>query len=204
MPHIIGMSVHEAVGILSLYPLNTRVLGYKHDQDIAPGTIMSQIPLAGTMVKPHQSVFIVVAQEPVPPAMPPCIQKRLQDITRECETLGIIPTIHYLAHSYPRDICFAQSPEAGAPVRQQNNPIIYISSGTIHQIIWPNLIGYTVEEATSLLSTKGITAHIVSADYDESQKTKAYISEHRPLAGSLIDISKPETVAVHMRVTYSK
>jgi beta-lactam-binding protein with PASTA domain len=195
MPHIIGMSVHEALGILSLFPLNTRVLGYKHDVDVAPGTIMSQIPLAGTMVKPHQSVS---------PAMPQCIQKRLQDTMRACETVGITPTIHYLAHSYPRDICFAQSPEAGTPVRQHSKPIIYVSSGATHLVIWPNLIGYTVEEAISLLSQKGITAHIVSADYDESKKTKAYISEQRPLAGSLIDISKPETVAVHLRVTYSK
>ncbi|HEV2916646.1 MAG TPA: PASTA domain-containing protein [Candidatus Babeliales bacterium] len=202
MPNFIGMPVHEALEISTNATLNLRLLGYKHDPDIAPGTILSQMPRVGTIVKPHQSVFIVVAQSPTLPSMPEGVQHSVADIQRICEKQGIIPMLYYIPHIWPAGMCFAQYPRAYTTLQKNTVPIFYISSGIVHKVIWPTMVGLPVQEAIDLLAQKGISAHIIAPNND-IKKTIAYVNKQRPLAGSIVDITKPETVAVQLEVTYA-
>src|SRR5919106_6891419 len=128
MPCIVGMSVHQAIAITSQHTLNIRLLGYKHEPDLQPGIILSQIPLSGTLVKPQQSVFVVISQEPALPSMPQATQMHSKHIVSICEKQNIIPTLYYIPHTWPRDMCFAQSPTAHSPIAKNNSPILYISA----------------------------------------------------------------------------
>jgi beta-lactam-binding protein with PASTA domain len=203
MPNLVGMQAYDAFGILSTRTLNPRIIGYKNDPDVIPGTILSQAPPAGNMVKAHQSIFLVLAQEPVLPIMPQMIQRSYADICVAPSSAGITPTVHYLNHAWPAEICFAQCPSTGHIIGKHVKPILYVSSGTKHRVVWPSFVGLPIDDVMMALTKKGITADILQTAHEPSQKNPhhGYVIDQRPLAGSLVDITKPEMVAVQLRIT---
>jgi beta-lactam-binding protein with PASTA domain len=202
MPNVVGKSAHEALGILSTYTLNARVLAYKNEPDIAPGTILSQTPPAGRTVKPHQSIFLILAQEPEKSVMPSAVQRRITEINTELSSQGIAPLIYYLPHPWPPDTCFAQWPVAGDIVSKTSKPILYVSATEQKSIVWPSYIGLAVQPVVDFLKRKNIIPDIVHTDHnaDSIIYTGYHIVDQRPLAGSLIDITKPEKLSVQLRI----
>jgi beta-lactam-binding protein with PASTA domain len=202
MPNLVGKSTHEALGILSTYTLNPRVLAYKNEPDIEQGTILSQTPTAGKIVKSHQSVFLILAQEPEKVRMIPVVQQRASDAVALCSSLGLTPQIYYVPNPWPAELCFAQYPSAGSILSKTTKPILYISSGEHKMVIWPSFIGNKKEQAIELLKKKNIVPDILYTD--SSTNTKPPLEQHvvdqRPLAGSLVDLTYPEKLMVQLRI----
>jgi eukaryotic-like serine/threonine-protein kinase len=202
LPNLVGRSAHDVLTVLSTHTLHPRILGHKYDPDVVPGTVLSQIPTAGTMIKPHQTVFLVLAQAPQLPIMPPLIRQSLKSIHAACAPCSITPTIYYLSHTWPADTCFAQSPPAGHEIPASCKPIVYVSSGKKRSVIWPSFLGKEVATVTDTLTKYGISPQILSEDdvAISTPHSSASIIDQRPLAGSLIDITRPETVTVQLRI----
>jgi beta-lactam-binding protein with PASTA domain len=63
MPHLVDKSVLEALKLLGPEKINIRLINQKEDVHKPDGTILEQMPTAGQMIKPHQTVFLVISQQ---------------------------------------------------------------------------------------------------------------------------------------------
>src|SRR5690606_10888770 len=64
-PHLIGKYIHEVLPALTQYNLNLRLIEQKEDSEIPEGIIISQIPTSGSIIKPHQSIFVITTKKTV-------------------------------------------------------------------------------------------------------------------------------------------
>ena len=62
-PSLVGQNLNKAVEILSQKNLNIRIVGHKDESEWPEGTIVSQTPSAGTAIKEHQALYLVVAPQ---------------------------------------------------------------------------------------------------------------------------------------------
>src|SRR5579872_3214934 len=92
-PAIVGKSLQDAITLLSDHNLNARVLAEKEDTDLQPGTIISQSPSSGSLIKANQPVFIVLATQGKH-AIPALTTKNKQDIEETLKRSGLRYKLH--------------------------------------------------------------------------------------------------------------
>jgi len=196
-PQLIGQPLIAACQYATTYNLAIKLSGYKYDDDIPAGTIIHQIPTAGTPIKPHQSLHIIISQRPELPLAPNLAGKPLSTLQSDSSL-----THYHLHSSYPTSSCFAQSPLPGTPVLH-NNLIAYISSGDHTPIVWPDFTGYSVYEVQQFLHK-----HAITASYNHShpvapahQCINCVIIDQIPRAGSILSCEKLQKIRIAFTVT---
>lgn len=199
VPSIVGMHIHDAIRILSADKLNVRILEEKNDPDAQEGIIISQAPSQGQKVKPHQSIFLVLTRRPPKLKAPSFYGLTVAQAQSQAKANSIELKLAFAENNYPKGTCFAQSISAGQELAEKSMTI-YCSSGLTSERIFPNLIGKTVEEARSFLDQYGATVSLVNLQQESKESTgNALIKEQRPLAGSIVDLSKK--LQVHLTIS---
>ena len=193
-----GKSLYEAVTELSNHQLNLKLLRIKKDSDMPHGTIIRQVPAAGQMVKPRQTVFVTVSEQPPLPQAPDMVGKPFEQIEPELRALGIQGKFYAIASAYPKETCIAQYPAAHQPIA--DNLTIYLAQPHSKPYILPNFSGMPVQEAIDLLEGYDITPEIVGAKRRSPSKIP-FIIDQRPLAGSLIvlDSGSQPNIQLHVQ-----
>lgn len=192
-PRLVGMSVADAVVLLSDYQLNARVLEQKENADVAPGTVLSQIPQAGRQVKHGQQVFLVVTRKPahiVAPAFVDLSSEKVKEIARE-KALRL--RIVELADTAPRGMVIAQFPSAGVELPDRMMTL-YVStgSGSSHSIM-PSFVGKRALDVLTALCEQGITVDEEPEELARGDDTRI-VKEQRPLAGTLLTSLAPRKI----------
>jgi beta-lactam-binding protein with PASTA domain len=200
-PHLIGKHVHEALPIISTHKLTLRLINQKEEPNIPAGVIVNQTPSPGTSIKPNQTLFIVTTKKPSVITTPACIGKNITTIEQEIKNTPITTRTYYLAHYYPNNTCFAQSPLENEPL-EKNQLILYVSAGDNQPIIWPNFINASLESVTEFLNDYHIKPYIIN-DAPSLDHHNAIIIEQRPLAGTLLTINthNNQPPSVQLRVS---
>lgn len=187
-PSIVGSPLQQAFITLSNHNLSMRLTDQKIDPDIPDGTILSQTPAAGQLVKPRQTVFVTIACQPQLTHAPDCIGKDYDTIMKLMQEMGIKLKYYYLPSSYPTNSCIGQSPRAGQQLSKEGM-IIYLAKEREYQFIWPNFIGKPLAHALSFLEQHQITPQVtidpMAVDYDQ-----LIVADQRPLAGSIVAMEK--------------
>ncbi len=188
VPSVVGLHLNDAIRMLSADQLNVRILAEKEDPDLHEGMILSQTPDHGQMVKPHQSVFLVITRKPLKPQAP-----KLQGITcaqaqKKARHAHIRLKSFNLESSVPKDRVITQSVAPGREVKT-NTLTIYCSDGSTTLRIFPELKGKSVDEVVSFFGLYDIPVKVHGPK-------DASIKDQRPLAGTLIDIQKPLIVEI--------
>ena len=198
VPPLIGLSVPQAVMSLAEQQLNLRIMAFHEEPDIAPGTIINQIPTAGSSSKPHQRVFVVVAQEPETYKIPHLVGI-LQDQAQQIAKKQGLQLKHFLiANSiYPTNMVIAQSPAPGE-IAQDKMVVAYVSHAGQQLMLMPNSVGLPVATVQQFCEQQGITLETLYASaYDARQGTEHSVVRHqRPLAGSIVDTVQPLRVQI--------
>lgn len=195
MPHLVGKPLHEALEILSYSKLNTRVTNQKEDPDIKEGTVLQQNPLPEQKIKPHQTVFLITAKQPVRKKTPHFRGKsylQCMDILKEQR---IRHKAFFIEVSHPEGMCIAQIPNTDEPLAQDGTTL-YFAIDSNAQVLFPDFKGLSLEEVKRFLEGYSITptvfhTHSVS---ERHQCTRCTIKEQKPLAGSFVNVKKPFTV----------
>lgn len=196
-PSVVGKHVYEAFALLSNNNLNIRLLAQKEDPDLPSGTVISQLPSPGQIVKPRQTVFLALSKQPISAPTPQLIGKDLQTITQELLNAKLRFKTYFLQSPYPHNSCIAQIPAAHKPIT--DTIIVYLSSGNSKPIIWPNFEDKPVDEVVEFLAQYNIIPHIIQ-DRHSRKSENSTITDQRPLAGSLISIdpNHPPIVQLHV------
>ncbi len=188
VPSVVGLHLNDAIRMLSADRLNVRILVEKEDPDLHEGMILSQTPDQGQMVKPHQSVFLVITRKPLKPLAPKLRGITCTQAQRKARNAHIRLKSYTLESPVPQGRVIAQSVLPGREVKG-HALTMYCSEGSTVLRIFPDLKGTSVDEVVSFFGLYDIPVRVQGA-YD------AVIKEQRPLAGTLIDVSKPLVVQV--------
>jgi beta-lactam-binding protein with PASTA domain len=188
-PDLVGKTVEQAVAILSESNLNMRLLQYKEDATLAPGTIISQIPQAGQQIKPQQSLFLTVSRHALAGTAPNLLDQRLDSSDYLALTYDIKQIVFRVPSNYPQNYCVAQIPAAGE-LLEDKSMIVYTADSSAQKIIWPDFVGKRVHDVRDFLQAHDIAVEIIHTyqQPDGHGCENCVVLDQRPLAGSLISL----------------
>jgi len=203
-PVLIGTTVQEALTLASNNHLNLRLCQEREDAELPEGTIISQNPPAHAIVKPNQTVFCVISKQPLL-ITPHLISKNCEVVLHELKECGIHGSCYFLESNYPKGYCFSQSPSPHTKI-EKKTVTLYISSGTVHPIIFPDLKNKPIGDVIEFLRPYGITPAIARHPLQDSHDgdNSCIISDQRPLPGTLLCLDPAKPLNVQLQVAYSK
>lgn len=199
-PALIGQSLDKAAVILSQKNLNLRIIGYKDEPDLLEGTIISQTPSAGSAIKEHQALYLVIARKPLPLQMPDLQNKTAQEALKIIESRSISAKVAPLPSDNQNQQCIAQHPASGMAITEQG--IIIYTNQNQKPVIMPNLKRKSVDETLSFLQLHGCLAEILHSipSQQDHQCNNCIILDQRPIAGSLLIITPEKPLKVQLQV----
>lgn len=193
MPSVVGLALTDAMLQFSEAQLNVRILALKEELESVPGTIIQQIPMAGSLVKPNQRVFVVIAKQPAKPRAPQLVGLSFDEAKARAKKEGIQLKHHEISSAiYPNNVVIAQAPHAEA-VLEQKVMHIYVCGGEEPIMLFPDFTGQVVTMVQDFCTKQGIGLEITYAtSWDERYGyDQCMVKQQRPLAGSLVDMKKP-------------
>ncbi len=196
VPSVVGLHMHDAIKMLSANRLNVRILAEKEDADVPKGIIISQTPHAGKVVKPHQSIFLVITRKPPMPKAPSFFGLSRRQAMVKARQIGIQVKTYQIDSLQPEGTIIAQNRQTGEELADKSM-ILYYSGGTTPMRIIPSLRGRTVEEVRIFFKPYGISVVARHLDMDtEHICSSCIIIDQRPLAGMLVNLKKGFSVQV--------
>ncbi|NLW70516.1 MAG: protein kinase [Eubacteriaceae bacterium] len=157
VPPLEGATISEAKEILTAAELDYYVIQFKPSAEIEEGRIISQTPAANQTVKKGSAVGVVVSSGPRVIRVSAVIGFYEAEAVSKLTKAGFdVSEIKYENNSeYGNGQVFAQSPEGGTQVVEGTKVILYVSLGKDSTTV-PNLLGKTIAEAKTLLSSAGL------------------------------------------------
>ncbi len=198
-PSLIGKNINYAAKMLSQYNLNLRIIAEKEDADLPEGTIISQTPAKQQKVKPQQSVFCVVSYRTQTVHAPCLVNNQVKQVDELLKKEKIRNKSYCLTSKYPEGTCIAQIPSAQEPLQYQSM-ITYLSAGNKKTALFPSFKGESVDEVVEFLDKHSIKPSVLHTKQVDTHHncTNCIVIDQKPLAGSLVDLSKP--LPVHLQV----
>jgi eukaryotic-like serine/threonine-protein kinase len=193
VPSVIGLHLHDAIKQLSAEKLNVRILMEKEEPDLQEGMILSQTPVQGAMVKPHQSIFLVLTRRPPKVRAPALFGFSVEEARSKADQLGLTLRIHRIESRQPYDTIIAQGQIQG---KELDSKVfgVYVSHGITPLRVFPDLRGKIGQDIQSFFkSYDTITVELLTPSQEKGDPAQIVIDQ-RPAAGSLIDIRKPLAV----------
>jgi beta-lactam-binding protein with PASTA domain len=191
VPDLRGLYVEEADNILNNNDLYSLVIDSVYVRDKALGTIIDQIPQAGSSVKKNRSIFLIVNKKqfrkiPLPDVND--ISYRQADAL--LKSLGLrISNVIYSPSEFKDlviDVLYnGRSIEPGTRLNEGSSLVLMVGSGVGSNVAQvPSLVGLTLAQAKELSIASSFV--IGGVNYDEtpgSNESKFLIYKQQPLGG---------------------
>ena len=184
-PAIVGKNIAQACKILSDHNLYPQLLLQKEEPDLPDGTILSQNPIAGSMIKSHQTIYFIVSTQPQPIIADTILNKEIEQAKKIFAKRNMALRTYYLQSSKPKNYCIAQLPQPGNPIKE-HTMIAYVSRGNSKPVICPSFIGKNLQHTIEFLKSYNITPEITHFKNQKICPNTAHNTDQRPRPGSLI------------------
>jgi len=202
-PAIIGKTVDKALISLNEHNLTARISDKRDDADLPEGTVLAQIPVAGTIIKTNQTVYITISQKKCGSITPNLRGKSLH----EAQALVEQQAQKILAYTIPADApdnsCIAQFPQAGT-LSSEKPIIVYVARANTKPVLMPNFIGKSLDEIVSFLSLHDSAPTVVHSRRFENDVnhhcTQCMVVDQRPLPGTLVILNADKPLPVQLQV----
>jgi len=190
-PNLIGLRVSHALNLAAKNHATLKLLCEQEAPGIEPGTIISQKPNAGRLIKQNQTILVTIAKETPPAKAPDLTLQSLKNcikITKEKDlTLKTYPLIYPLG----KDTCIGQIPEKNSIVPDKKM-IIYTAQEKPNIFIMPNFTGKNLNVVANKLNQQQISYKVF--EYSEiihppfSQELT--IINQKPKPGTFVALDK--------------
>jgi len=203
-PSFVGLTIDHALLIASEHNLTIRILDNKYDEEIAPGTIIGQTPVAHTSIKPQQIIFLTITQLPPAQKMPDFISKNKTTLESYIISHELSATYYYIdTQTAPSEHCIAQSPTPGSTIHTKTPLIVYIARALNKPLIIPDLRGKKIQDITEQLSQHNILLEVRqnSDSYVQKNIHEALIIDQRPVPGSLIVHTQEKPITMTLSIS---
>ncbi len=171
---------------------------YVVDSTVAQGSVISQLPLAGTMAKQGTAVDLTVSQG-VGKVTVPDVVKQTGDAAKAALTapaLGFIVTITNEPNdTVPVGIVIRTDPAADNVVDKGSAINVVVSSGPT-QVVLPPLIGLTENQARNILTDKNLIVTVIYTDVPFNNAQDGRVIQSSPVVGTSVNSSSTVTLTV--------
>lgn len=162
MPDIVGVEEDDAKRRLTDLGLQVADVHEQASTEIPAGHVIQQMPYAGATVKEGRRIYLTVSSGQEVVDMPDMVGMSLREaqltIRRLGLTLGLVTSGY--SDSIGSDRIMYQSLQPGSSIQLGGTIDLVVSSGA-STISMPDLVGYTVDEARSVLVPLGMTVRSV-------------------------------------------
>ena len=199
IPEVTGMDVELAKSTLAMSNLRPMVT-FRQTADEAPGTVLEQIPAAGTETQENGFVELVVAQEPgtttstagstdsttatesvtVPSVMGMSLEEAAMTLNQNRLRYRVVD---FVTSEAPPGQIWAQSPSSGAKVPAFTVITLRVTKQpSVAYVTVPNVTGKNIDDAIDTLSSVGLT--VTTRELQTAQYPPGQVVEQNPAAGT--------------------
>ena len=196
VPDVVGLNFEEAKQMFEdLYFVVEEI--YDFDETYNQDIIFKQNPEAGTTLESLNgeklSITLYVSKGKKTFSMPELIGLNLSEAKQIIESLELVldNIIYGFSNEQPIDKIFDQSPVPDSEVSKSTGVILYVSKGENPQVLIPDVIGMTKEEAIDILNNAGFNAISVieGKTFEENSNEKDKVFAQIPVSGTLYNKS---------------
>ncbi len=172
LPNIVGMTVVEAEPVLQEADLLLEATSEEYHPDKPTGTILTQFPVAGTMVKSGRTIKVVTSLGQKLVTVPDLRGFSVRQARLNLEAAGFkLGDLEWTtADSFPEKVVVFSYPSTGTEIPYGSQVNLMVNRGPYQQTVFvPRLIGLSLEEAEARLEEKGLkiglVTHVINENY---------------------------------------
>ena len=165
------MTVAEAEPILMEGDLRLQITSEEYHPDKPTGTILSQFPAGGTMVKAGRTIKLVTSLGQKAVEVPDLrgFSIRQARLTLEASGFALGDVEWTLADSLPEKVVVFSYPATGTMIPYGSEVNLMINRGPYQRTVFvPRLIGLSLEKATIRLEEKGLLVGLITRVINEN------------------------------------
>lgn len=198
-PQLTGLSLYEAIKITSPHQINIRILSEKESANIPAGTILSQKPSPGRIIKTHQPILVTTTKALPDITAPHLLQQSLESLEKTCQDMHLKYKIYTIEYPAPANSCIAQLPQA-KDIIHDKKIIIYCAKDKQNMYLMPDFTNQQLETVLNELKdyTDKISVFKGSQKLIPPYQINTKIISQKPLAGSLVSIKPPLNVQLEI------
>lgn len=171
LPEVTGYEIEGAREILEMVELGIEVTSEEYHPDKPTGTVLSQYPAAGTMVKSGRIVKVVISIGQKDVVVPPLagFSVRQAKLNIEAANLLLGDIAWTFSDSLPERVVVFSYPASGTEIPIGSPVNLMVNRGSLSGIVFmPRLVGRSLEEAVTILDDLGLKVGLVSRIRDEN------------------------------------
>lgn len=213
VPDISGMYIDEAGIILESQELGYTIVDSIYDKSRKLGTVVQQVPVAGSHVKKNREIYLIVNAKQVRTITVPDLRNfSYRQAKVQLEAAGLMVDTAYTESEYPNlviDMEYKDRPiDSYTKVKEGETIKLIIGKGAESTIDYtmtiPDLLGLSLREATALIRNSDLAlggCHLDNGDLDTIHNTY-WIYDQEPQA--FIAARPGTTVSVYVTTNISK
>lgn len=183
IPDVTGKTGEEAMQMLLAVDLQPLVHDTMPHPKIAPGKVVFQNPVAGSIVREGRNVYLSISGGEERISMPNLRGRSLRDARITLEQMDLrLGVVSYEASDLPAETVTWQNVPAGKPVRKNMMIEIKVSGGANMEIVIPYVIGFNLDEAQKRLLEGGLRVGTVSYRKSDALLPNTVVGQD-PVAG---------------------
>ena len=158
LPNLLNKSYDEALHLAEAYEFQVVIRGEQPSPNIPEGTVLSQVPKAGTMIKENREVKVIVSSGVAMSEVPDLSRFSIRQAELKLPENGLKVKNYYWTETdtLARDVIAYTIPPAGALVPKGSGVDLYINRGTTEEEGYiPKLLGKPLTEAREMLDSLG-------------------------------------------------
>lgn len=188
VPDLNKKPVSEALGLLAAQNLALKQAGVEFAQDVPPGSVLRQIPSAGSTVREGRVIRVWLSQGDEMVFVPSLVGTDLRSAQLSVRQAGLVVGKVENAYSltYEKGLIVAQQPKQDSMVHKGDKVSLVISDGQppASVILVPNFKGKTLAQATLWASAQNV--NLIIKEDANSMFRNGTIAAQRPGADNQI------------------
>jgi len=188
MPDITSLSTEDARARVEELGLELHIAGSEYSPARLEGTVLSQEPPAGTMVKVGRPVAVVVSKGSELVRVPYLVGVTVRQAHLSLSDMGLVPgDVDWgYSDSLPADVVLESQPGPGTLIPKGGRVSLLVNQGGVQDTLkMPNLVGTALDQASVKLATLGLELGVVIRQHSKDLIPGTVLEQSEP-GGALV------------------
>jgi beta-lactam-binding protein with PASTA domain len=196
VPNVVGLTQVAATNAITNAGLVVGNVTQASSNTVAAGSVISENPVAGTLVNGGSSVDLVISTGPAQVQVPNVVGLTQAAATTAITNAGLVlgTVSQASSNTVAAGNVISESPVAGTSVNLGSSVNIVVSTGPA-QVQVPNVVGLTQAAATTAITNAGLVLGTVSQASSNTVAAGNVISES-PVAGTSVNVGSSVNIVV--------
>ncbi|MGL4976501.1 MAG: PASTA domain-containing protein [Cetobacterium sp.] len=157
LPNLVGLNLEQVKSIDSIDKINVVVAGSDFS-DLPAGVVFKQNPSPNKVVKEERTLRVWISKGKDDYVIPDFTDKNLIEVSAKLQEDGMkIRKVSYTSSNLPYNTVLASTPSAKQSTQKNKGISLLLSnSNSVASVEVPDVIGFTFEEASNELISKGL------------------------------------------------